>query len=149
MSVVKIIETVKQVHPEDVVLVKIGEFYHAYGKDSYILSYLFNYKLKKVENKISSCGFPSNAFNRVIANLENNHINYLILDRRNNYEVDEKYDNKKNNAYKKIFDKAYDYVRIKNRIDTMYDYMIENIQNKEFRKVLVRLEEILYEGREI
>lgn len=76
MSVIKIIETVKKVHPEFVVLVKIGEFYHAYGKDAYILAYLFKYKLKKIENKVSSCGFPSSGLNKIIANLEKNDINY-------------------------------------------------------------------------
>ena len=148
MSVVKIVETIKSIHPEHIVLVKIGEFYHVYGRDSYILSYLFKYKLKKVEDKTSSCGFPSSGINKILANLEQNEISYLILDRRNNYEVDEKYDSKKN-SYKKNFDKAYDYVRLKNRIDTIYDYMIDNIFKQDFQRVIVEVENILYERRKI
>lgn len=36
MSVVTVIKEVKKIHKEDVVLIKIGNFYHCYGKDAYI-----------------------------------------------------------------------------------------------------------------
>ena len=48
MGIINIIKVVKQVHKEDVVLVKIGKFYQVYGKDAYIISYLFGYKIKKI-----------------------------------------------------------------------------------------------------
>ena len=31
MGVINIVQTVKQIHKSDVVLVKIGKFYHVYG----------------------------------------------------------------------------------------------------------------------
>ncbi len=37
MSLANMVRTIKQIHPEDVVLIKIGVFYHAYGKDAYII----------------------------------------------------------------------------------------------------------------
>lgn len=46
------IQTMKLVHKLDIVLVKIGNFYQVYGKDAYIISYLFGYKLKKVESTL-------------------------------------------------------------------------------------------------
>ena len=49
MGIKNVIEVVKQVHKEEIVFVKIGKFYQVYGKDAYIVSYLFEYKLKKVE----------------------------------------------------------------------------------------------------
>ena len=36
MSVITIIKEVKKIHKEEVLLVKIGDFYHCFGKDSYI-----------------------------------------------------------------------------------------------------------------
>ena len=36
MSIENTISLIKQVHPSDVVLVKIGNFYYAYGKDAII-----------------------------------------------------------------------------------------------------------------
>ena len=50
MAVITIIKTIKSIHPDSVTLVKTGKFYNVYGRDSYILSYLFGYKLKEVEN---------------------------------------------------------------------------------------------------
>ena len=40
--------------------------------------------------------------NKIISKLEEKKINYLILDRRNNYEEDEKSNNKNLNTYSKI-----------------------------------------------
>ena len=50
MAIITMIKVIKEIHPESLVLVKVGKFYNAYGKDSYILSYLFGYKLKTVCN---------------------------------------------------------------------------------------------------
>lgn len=97
--VITMIKTIKRIHKEDVVLVKIGEFYHAYGKDACILSYLFSYKLKPVEDVKYTCGFPIRAISKIEAELERNKINYILLDRRNDYEVDYASDNKKENCY--------------------------------------------------
>lgn len=36
IGIINIIKVVKQVHKEDVVLVKIGKFYQVYGKDIYL-----------------------------------------------------------------------------------------------------------------
>ena len=42
------IKNIKQIHPKDIILVEVGKFYYAYGKDAYILSYMFQYKLTKI-----------------------------------------------------------------------------------------------------
>ena len=91
MKVVNIVKAIKQIHPEYIVLIKIGKFYYSYSKDAYIISYIFNYKLKIVEKNIKVCAFPVFALNKIIAKLEENKINYIAVDRRNNYEVDGKY----------------------------------------------------------
>ena len=41
MAVTTIIKTIKSIHPDSIILVKVGKFYNVYGKDSYILSYFF------------------------------------------------------------------------------------------------------------
>lgn len=58
MAITTIMKEIKKIHPQEVVLVKIGQFYHVYGKDSYIISYLFNYKIQLIEENICMCGFP-------------------------------------------------------------------------------------------
>lgn len=148
MGIKNVIEVVKQVHKEEIVFVKIGKFYQVYGKDAYIVSYLFEYKLKKVE-EVHMCGFPESSINKVIAKLEDNKINYLILDRRNNYEVEEIYDNKNLNTYFKYFEKARKYINCKIRIDNINNFLIENIGKENFKDIICKMEEIINERRKV
>ena len=41
MEVNKMIKTIKQIHKEDILMIKVGTFYHVYGKDAYIISYIW------------------------------------------------------------------------------------------------------------
>lgn len=148
MSVINVVKNIKAIHKADVVLIKNGKFYNVYGKDSYIISYLFGYKLKKVED-IYVCGFPYNSLNFVIAKLEENKINYLIIDKKNNYEVDCISDNKNLNRYYKYFEKAKQYVNYKIRLDNIYDFMLSNINKSNFKELIMKLEKVINEGRKV
>lgn len=65
-------KNIKLVHPNDIALFNVGKFYYAYGKDAYILSYLFKYKLMLIEQyKVYSIAFPKASLPRVTAELEN------------------------------------------------------------------------------
>ena len=103
MGIISVIKTIKDIHKEDIILVKIGKFYYAFGKDAYILSYINKYKLKQVEKNIYSCAFPVTTINKIMADLENKRINYIIVDRKNNYRVDETLNNKNLNNYSKYY----------------------------------------------
>ena len=141
MAVITIIKTIKTIHPESIALVKVGKFYNVYGKDSYILSYLFGYRLKEVEN-VSTCGFPVESLHKILNKLENKKINYLLLDRRNNYDVDEILDNKNLNAYTKTYEKAKEYINSKNRVNQINDYLLHNLNNK---KIINEIEKVIEE----
>ena len=146
MAIITIVKTIKSIHPDSVVLVKVGKFYNVYGRDSYIISYLFGYKLKKIEN-VSTCGFPVESINKVMAKLENKKINYLMVDRRNNYDVDEESDNKNLNTYNKIYEKAKEYVNAKNRVNKIYQYLLHNLNDK---KLIGEVEKVVAnEGRKV
>ena len=149
MGTVNIIKNIKQIHQDDVVIVKVGNFYNTYGRDAYIISYLFGYKIRKAEDNISVCGFPINSFNRILAKLEERKINYLIVDRKNEYEINEKLDNKNLNTYKRYFEKAKEYVNFRLRIDKINEFMLQNIEKKDFKNIIIKMEEIVNEGRKI
>ena len=136
MSIVDNIRTIKKVHIKDIAMVQVGKFIYAYGKDAYIMSYVFGYKVRLIENNIYVCGFPRNKVKNVMATLENKKINYIILDRRNSYRVDEKSDNKNLNKYDAYLDKAMKYVKRKQKIDYIYDYLINNIEKDEIDKII-------------
>lgn len=146
MGIINIVKNVKEIHNKYVVLVKVGNFYYCYGKDSYIISYLFKYKINILKDYTYSCSFPQNASNKVISILENKQVNYIILDRRNNYEIIEKSDNRNLNRY----DKIYEIGRRENvkrmRVEKIYSYLLENIDNKE---LIDNIEKVINERRKI
>ena len=61
MGLVEEAKRIKEVHPNDVALYKSGSFYKAFGKDAYILSSLFDYQIKIVNENVPTCGFPLNS----------------------------------------------------------------------------------------
>lgn len=150
MGIINVVKNIKQIHPKDIILVNLGKFYYAYGKDSYILSYMFKYKLTYIEQfKVYSCAFPKQSLSKVQATLDNSKINYLIVDKRNNYEVDEKSNNGNLNTYDKWFKKAQKYIQIKKSMDFIYNYVIENIEEKTIKEKIEKMEDIINEGRKI
>lgn len=145
----EMIKTIKEVHPKYVCMFKIGAFYHVYNRDSYILSYLFNYKIKDLGNNHKECGFPENALPKVMTKLENNKINYLVIDRRNNYDVDQQEDYKDLNKYENYYEKSNKHINHKFRIENITQFLNDNINEKDFTKILGKMEEIIYERGEV
>lgn len=110
------------------------------------MSYLFGYKLKEVE-KVSMCGFPESSINKVTAKLEKEKINYLILDRRNNYEIYDSSNNKNLNTYGKYFEKAKEHVNKKIRIDNICSFLINNMDKENFKEIIMQMEDIIKDER--
>ena len=144
MSVVQMAQKLKSVHPDSVMMYKIGTFYHSYGKDAYIISGLFDYVLKPNGN-VMSCGFGSNAINRVKSKLEENKINYLLIDPRNNYYVEEESDNKNLNNYDEQLKKCYTLVKSKNQISKITERLEMLIGKDDFKNIIRKLEDVLDE----
>lgn len=146
MSVINMAKNIKEVHPDFVVCFKVGSFYHVYSKDAYIMSYLFNYQIKNAADNIATVGFPINTVPKVTARLEKEKINYMLLDTRNNYDVDEKNDNKNLNTYFEKYDIALKYIRLKRRIGRIEEALILDINNENIKEKLRKIEEIIDEN---
>lgn len=98
------VKNIKEIHPKSLLLFKVGAFCEEYGKDSYIISFLFNYQVRQNgKNNISKVGFSKKAIPSVISKLEEQKIDYLLIDVRNNYYVDEKFENRNLNKYDTVF----------------------------------------------
>jgi len=143
MGVLDVMIIVKKIHEKDVVLVKAGTFYNVYENDAVILGYLLGYKIKEVEGH-KTTGFPANSLNKVITRLEEQHINYIVVDKAHNYE-EESMNFKKENKYDELFEKARKYIYLSNRINKIYDYLKENVDNNEIKRKIQQVEEIIYE----
>lgn len=145
MGITNIIRTMKEVHPTKILLVKVGKFFQAYGKDSYIVSFLFNYQLKRVEMNVNMVGFPEVALNKVLKTLEDKNIDYMILDKSANYEVRDEQDFRDKNNYIDTYNKAHRYISRKTRVDVIYEYLLNNLEDEESKEKIRKIEEILYE----
>ena len=137
------VKEIKSIHPEFIALIKLGGFYKVYGKDAYIISKNFKYKIKE-EAEIISCGFPTKTINKVRSKLENKKINYLIIESKNNYEVNEKEDFKNLNNYEKELEKSKIYVKNQLRIEKIYNFLSENAQKEKTKNIIKEIEEIIY-----
>lgn len=143
-------KNIKEIHPKSLLLFKVGAFCEGYGKDSYIISYLFNYQVRQNgKNNISKVGFSKKAIPSVISKLEEQKIDYLLIDVRNNYYVDEKFENRNLNKYDTVFEKAYLYVRKQREIRKINEKLMEQIDSADFKEKVGRIEEILNEGRKV
>lgn len=146
MKMDNVIKTMKEINPETIILIQIGAFYHVYGKDAYILSYLFGYQIKALENSYNTCGVPKSGLNKVLKILEDNKINYLVVIKSQNYEVETEMKYKDKNKYTEIYEKSYKYISVKNRINAIHNYLIENINTPEIKKKIQKLEEDLFDS---
>lgn len=145
-NIINVIRNVKLICKEYVVLIEIGAFYYCYGKDALILGYIGKYKINIVKDNIYSCSFPKVAYNKVISKLENSKVNYIILDRRNNYSEQEKSNNKNLNNYNKYYETSKNEFALQIRIEKINKYLLEHKEDKE---LLTKVERLINERRKI
>ena len=149
MGVVNMAKDIKKVHPEYVMMYKVGNFVQAFGKDAYVISYVFGYALRATKDNIQTCGFPKNAIPKVMSKLEQKKINFIIVDTRNNYEVDEENDNKNLNTYSESFLKAQKYIKVEKRLEKIEEMLLKDVEKEGIMEKIRKIEEIVYENRKI
>lgn len=146
---VSVSQKIKELHPDYIIFYKSGSFYKVFGKDAYIISSLFNYNIKIIGNNIVSCGFPLNIIFKIRSEIENKEINYMIIDPRNNYDVDLKEDFRNLNKYQIEFEKAYSRTKRKKKINNIANELTMLIEKPYFKDIIRKIEDILDETREI
>ena len=140
----KNLKVIRDMNPNSLILFKMGTFYHGYGKDAYLLSYLFGYQLKTLDGMISTCGFPISAVEKIVKELNNKKINYILIAKNNNYAIEDEVIFEKENKYNDFSEKAYKYIVKKNKIDGISAYLIDSINDDNFQDKIMKIEKILY-----
>ena len=79
MKLVDTYNSYKTKYSKYVIMIKCGNFYEVYGEETYIISNLFNYKIKEISG-IKRVGFPIIAYNKVTSKLNSFKINYIVID---------------------------------------------------------------------
>ncbi len=144
MKIEQTVKTIKLTNPETLIMLKIGAFYHVYGKDSYILSYTFDYQIKQASPSTLTCGFPSTSLNKVLKRLEDLQINYKCFCKAENYELEYEANFKSDNEYTAQYEKAFKHIRLKNKINDIYQHLIDNIESPNIKEILDKIEGELF-----
>ena len=83
----KIVNLIKRIHSDTVVIVDDYDNYYVYGRDCYIVYYLINLSVKRYKNSL----FIRNKIdyiNYLVDNLNKNKVNYIVVVKRFGYNVD-------------------------------------------------------------
>ena len=110
---------------------------------------MFSYNIKFVEENIATCGLPIHKLPKAMSIFENKKINYIIIDTRNNYDIDAKVEHNNLNKYEEIFEKAHKSIRIKVRVEKIAQELLSSTEDEGSKEKLKKVEEIVYEGRKI
>ena len=124
------------------ILYKRGNFYRCYDEDSYILAYLLDYRVTMTDNNDMS-GFPIGNLDKVLDEFEKNKISYIVYDSIKEGKIKAECDFGQESKYAEINEKAYEYVKVRNRIEKIYDNLKEKINEKSITDILVKIEGIL------
>ena len=80
MSLNTMINMLQKINGGKIVLIKIGAFYIAKGKDAVLLNKLIKLKNTCLEKQICKVGFPVNALNKYIGKIEQFKYGYIVYD---------------------------------------------------------------------
>lgn len=149
MGMVEMSKRLKDVHPNFLILYKSGTFDKTFGKDAYIIGAMFDYNVHIVNQNIPTCGFPMSAEKRVRAKLEENKINYKIVDPRNEYSVDVSEDYKNLNEYENELKKDFTLIKYKKVINRITEELTMRMNKPDFKDINRKIEDILDETGKI
>lgn len=125
-------------YKEYVVLLKSGIFYECFNDDIGIIYSLFHYKIKNNGSNYV-VGFPNNSLSKICNILENNNINYIIVDKDN---IIDKYKSKNNNYSKYYIDlNRLQYITYK--IEDIYNKLNNKILDNNIEKILLNIGNLL------
>jgi DNA mismatch repair ATPase MutS len=130
---------IKEIHSDYLILYKSGSFYKVFGKDAYIVAAVFNYNIKIVDNNVATCGFPLNSIMKVRSEIEDLKINYMIIEPRNNYDIDVQEDFKNLNNYQAEFEKSYSKMKNKKKINHIVEELILIIERPYFKDTVRKI----------
>lgn len=142
MATINMVKTIKKVYPNSIVMVKIGNFYYVYDKDSFIFSYLFDYKIKDSEG-YPSCAFPLTSFDKITSILKKTKLNYVALNKANDFEELEKQLENSEETYIQIYKDSEKVITRSMRIQNIYDILMAEIETDAINDILFKIEQII------
>ncbi|MBR1884152.1 MAG: hypothetical protein IJ809_04350 [Clostridia bacterium] len=136
MSVVDMAKRIKDVHKSHVAIFKLGSFCKVFGKDAYVISSIFKYKVQMVDKNVAMSKFEIRKLNYAKKRLEAEKISYMILEPRNGYDVEKKIDFEESNMYEQKLIYGYSLNKRRNNISKVNKELVYFIDKPNFRKVI-------------
>jgi hypothetical protein len=125
---------------KSIVLIKSGIFYETFNDDAYIMSYLFDYKIKKLSNFVM-VGFPEKVVDSVKERLKKEKISYVIL--KGNKKIESGKNSYNESNYDILFDLSYKTFNIEIEINSIRK-KLEILKNtKSIEEILTKIKEII------
>lgn len=91
---------------------------------------------------VPTCGFPIAAISKIEGILEKSKINYLLVDKGNDYNEEEKYINSQENNYDKMFTKSKTTININLRVHKISEYLMEHKDDSNIEQILREIEKL-------
>lgn len=160
-----------QKYPNSILLVLSGNFYNVYGKDALVLSYVMkaqirysNFHISKTFKKLhyfdkkagegqkrqkvftAYSGIPAYKLKEIISALEYYHINYIIVDKMQNYQIIHMAQFKDNN-YGNYYQKGLYYKRILYKIKNINSFLKSNANSGEILYLIYDIERCIGDFR--
>lgn len=119
-----------------IILFKCGNFYISINDDALIMNNIFNHKIVDIGSFIKT-GFPISSLYKIMTELENKQINYLIIDK----EIINKNKFKNNNYSNYLTNNNYNFIF--NRINRINKLLKDNLTNSNMDSILDKVERII------
>jgi DNA mismatch repair ATPase MutS len=130
----------KEKFSKSVVLIKCGIFYEIYNEDAYIISYIFDYKIKEFSSHVMA-GFPEKVIEKVKGKLTKEGISYVILDNDKKFISIKKHVNYTN--YEVLLDISCKSYKIEMEIAKIKQALDILKRTKSINKIIRQIKEIL------
>ena len=139
------IEEVKEMNPKYLVFAKVGYHYFVRDEDSYIISYLFGYKLKENCKGKKYYSFQTTSGKKIFSKIEKENVNYLIYDSKDENKIIEIFNFKEKNRYKEVLDMSLRYKKQKERVDNLFQDVLKYANIPEFDEEIKKFEIVMKE----
>ena len=141
MKVIDVYNLYKEKYREYVVLIKSGIFYEVYNNDVGIIYSLFHYKIRNIGNNFN-IGFPINGISNVCNILDYKKINYIVLEKEDEYKIvlKKKFNKNNYNEYKIDLSRL---SYLNNRINNITYKLNNKIMDNNIEDILFKVERLI------
>lgn len=137
------VRKLKRMNPKCLVFFQNGHNCMVYEKDSFIVTYLFGYKIKEKYSGIKYYTFQITSSEKIFHKVKKEKINYMIVDVLDDDKIIKIVDFKEKNQYDNFYKYTFQYMERKKRIDNLYQDILKYTEIPEFDEEIKKIEKVV------